>query len=92
MSMEYWGRLANARRAPKANEHTRVALVAFERGISQEELEQFYYVNRKGGTKRHFDYLAFAKKYDVSKSWIFDGFLPEHPRDLKRQPQRRTNS
>jgi|GraSoi2013_100cm_1033763.scaffolds.fasta_scaffold224544_2 hypothetical protein len=59
---------------------------------AMEELEQFYYVNRKGATKRHFDYHAFAKEYGVSESWIFDGFLPEHPRGLGRQRPRRTNS
>jgi hypothetical protein len=58
-----------------------------------EDLEQFYYVNRKGATKRHFDYHAsFAKEYGVSESWIFEGFLPEHPRGLGRQRPRRTNS
>jgi hypothetical protein len=63
----------------------RIALVAFERGLSDRELEQFYYVNRKGAKKRYFDHDAFAKKYGVSVDWIRDGDLCEHPRGLKRQ-------
>jgi phage gp16-like protein len=79
--------------APKANSATRVTLVASELGRSEEDLEGFFYVNREGAKKRHFDYHAFAKKYGVATDWIFDGFLSEHPRSLKRKRQpRRTNS
>jgi hypothetical protein len=68
-------RLCQARNAPRATSETRVALVAFERGLSDRELEQFYYVNRKGAKKRHFDTEAFAKKYDVDIRWLWDGEL-----------------
>jgi hypothetical protein len=73
-------RLCQARNAPRATSKTRIALVAFERGISDRELEQFYYVNRKGAKKRYFDDKAFAKKYDVDIHWIWDGDLCGHPR------------
>jgi hypothetical protein len=78
-------RLCQARQAPRATTEMRIALVAFERGISTKELERFYFVNRKGAKKRHFDHHAFAKKYGVSIHWIWDGALCEHPRGLKRQ-------
>jgi hypothetical protein len=67
---------------------TRVALVAFERGISDRQLEQFYYVNRKGSKRRHFNYEGFAKKYDVDIKWIWEGELFRHPRGLRKQPRR----
>src|SRR5258705_2732353 len=73
-------RLCQARNAPPATTETRIALVAFERGIPDRELEQFYFVNRKGAKKRHFDHQAFAKKYDVDIHWIWEGDLSKHPR------------
>ena len=57
-----------------------MALVAIERGISTKQLEQFYYVSRKGAKKRHFNHRAFAEKYDISIDWIYNGFICEHPR------------
>jgi hypothetical protein len=75
-------RLAQGR---KATTETRVALVAFERGLSEHQLEQFYYVNRKGAKKRHFDTEAFAKKYGIDIRWIWDGDLREHTRGLSKQ-------
>jgi hypothetical protein len=41
-------RLCQARNAPPATTETRIALVAFELGLSDSKLEQFYFVNRKG--------------------------------------------
>jgi hypothetical protein len=76
-------RLRQARNAPPATTETRIAFVAFERGISDHQLEQFYYVNRKGAKKRHFDHEAFAKAYDVDIRWIWEGELCKHPRGLK---------
>ena len=67
-------------------------LVASELGLYEEDLEGFFYVNREGAKKRHFDYHAFAKKYGVATDWIFDGFLSEHPRSSKRTRHPRTNS
>jgi hypothetical protein len=78
-------RLCQARNAPRATSETRVALVAFERGLSDRQLEQFYYVNRKGAKKRHFDTEAFARKYDVDIRWLWDGELCGHPRGLTRK-------
>ena len=88
-------RLCQARQAPRATTETRIALVAFERGISDRQLEQFYYVNRKGATKRHFNHEAFAKKYDVDIRWIWEGDLCKHPRmpappREKKQPRQKT--
>jgi phage gp16-like protein len=91
--LDYFRYRRRALDAPKARPETRAALVPAELGLSEEEFEGFYYVNREGAQKRHFDYHAFAKKYGVSTDWIFDGFLPGHPRGLKRRWQpRRTNS
>jgi hypothetical protein len=93
----------NIRRAPSpcspvpsetgapATTETRVALVAFERGISAKELERFYYVNRKGSKKRYFDNYAFAEKYGVSVHWLWEGDLCEHPRGLTRQRTRKSS-
>jgi hypothetical protein len=75
----------------KATTETRIALVAFERGLSDRQLEQFYFVNRKGAKKRHFDTEAFAKKYDVDIRWIWDGELCKHPRGLARKQPSKTN-
>jgi hypothetical protein len=63
---KHW-RLVRIRRARdcRATTETRIAMVAFERGISDRQLEQFYFVNRKGAKQRHFDVHAFAKKYGV---------------------------
>ena len=80
-----FARLRQAQHGSKSTTEMRIALVAFERGLSDRELEQFYYVNRKGAKKRYFDHDAFAKKYGVSVDWIRDGDLCEHPRGLKRQ-------
>jgi hypothetical protein len=73
----------------KADEMSRVTLVAQELGLGDADIEKFYYVKRNG-KRRHFNYIEFAKKHGVSKDWIFDGLLSEHPRNLKReQPRRR---
>jgi hypothetical protein len=72
-------RLSQARQS-RSTPEARVALVAFERGISTKQLGRFYFVKRKGGKNRYFDYRAFAEKYDISIDWIFAGFICEHPR------------
>ncbi len=82
-------RLRQAQQGPRSTTETRIALVAFERGISARELEQFYFVNRKGTKKRHFDTEAFAKKYGISIRWIWDGELCGHPRGLERKQTRK---
>jgi hypothetical protein len=73
--------------APKATLETLVALVAFDRGISDRQLEQFY-VSRKGAKKRRFDHHAFAKKYDISLDWLWEGDLRGHPRGMTKQPRK----
>jgi hypothetical protein len=80
---EYWRYRAQARNAPKATDDTRVALVSQQLGLSDADLEPFYYVNRKGSKKRYFDYPAFAERYGISVDWLDDGYLPAHPRHLK---------
>jgi hypothetical protein len=69
----------NQARQSRSTSESRVALVAFERGISTKQLARFYYVKRKGGKTRYFDYRGFAEKYDISIDWIFAGFICEHP-------------
>jgi hypothetical protein len=80
-------RLVRIRRARdcRATTETRVALVAFELGLSDRQLEQFYCVNREGAKKRHFDREAFAKKYGIDIHWLWDGDLRGHPRGLTRK-------
>jgi len=56
--------------------------------FTDRQLEQFYYVNRKGAKKRHFDSEAFAKKYGVDIHWLWEGDLCAHPRGLTRQQTR----
>jgi hypothetical protein len=80
---EYWRYSAQARNAPGATHDTRVALVSQQLGLSDTDLELFYYVNRKGSKKRYFDYPAFAEKYGISIDWLREGYLPAHPRHLK---------
>jgi hypothetical protein len=78
-------RLCQARNAPRATTETRIALVAFERGLSDRQLEAFYYVNRKGAKKHHFDTHAFAEKYGVDIHWLWEGDLCGHPRGPRKQ-------
>jgi hypothetical protein len=88
---EYWTYLSQARNAPSSTEETRVALVSQELGLSDADLEPFYFTNRKGAKKRFFNHEAFAQKYGVDVHWLWEGSLREHPRHLK-PPARRTNS
>jgi hypothetical protein len=75
---EYWQRQTNILRAPKADIHTRVALVVAERRITEKQLQKFYKTGRRG--KRFFDYFLFAQKQQISIEWIMDGVLSLHPR------------
>ena len=84
-------RLGQARNAPRSTSETRVALVAFERGIPDSELEQFWYVNRKGAKQRFFNHEAFAKKYGVDIHWVWDGELSRHPRGPAPRSETRSN-
>ena len=88
---EYYTYLSQAMKAPRSTSETRIALVSQQLGLSDADLEPFYYVNRKGSKKRYFDYEAFAQKYDVNVHWLWDGSLREHPRHPT-PPVRRTNS
>ena len=78
-SDEYWQRLGNARRAPKADMHTRVLMIVNERGLTQKQLQKFYFT-RRSNSKPHFDYIAFAEKQKISLDWLLDGTLALHPR------------
>jgi len=82
-STEFRTDCSRARNAPPATEVTRVALVSQQLGLSDADLETFYYVNRKGSKKRFFDHARFANEYGISLDWLYHGFLPEHPRHLK---------
>jgi hypothetical protein len=76
-----WTRLRQAQLARSTTE-TRIALVAFELGLSAKELEQFYFVRRSDAKLRHFNHKAFAEKYGVDLYWLWDGELYRHPRGL----------
>jgi hypothetical protein len=90
---EYYKYIFQAWKAPKATDDTRVTLVAYELGLSEQDLEPFFYVNRKGASKRHFDCEKFADKYGISADWLRHGYLPAHPRHLKpAKKARRTDS
>jgi hypothetical protein len=82
-SPEFRTDCARARNAPQANEATRVALVSHQFGLSELDLEPFYYVRRKGSKHRLFDLARFANEYGISLDWLYHGYLPEHPRHLK---------
>jgi hypothetical protein len=69
------GRWANLRKAPKSSLQTRVALIVHQRGITKKQLEKFYCLHGN-----RFDYVAFAKKYNISLDWLSMGILAEHPR------------
>ena len=75
---EFWQRQTNIRRAPKADMHTRLALVVAERRITEKQLQKFYRPSRRG--KRFFDYILFAEKQQISIDWLLDGVLSLHPR------------
>ena len=75
---EFWRRQTNIRRAPKADMHTRLALVVAERRITEKQLQKFYKTGRRG--KRFFDYILFAEKQQISVDWLLDGVLSLHPR------------
>lgn len=79
-----WTRLRKAQLARSTTE-TRIALVAFELGLSAKELEQFYFVRRSDAKKRHFNHKAFAEKYSVDLYWLWDGELFRHPRGMTRK-------
>jgi hypothetical protein len=59
--LEYFQRLAKARHVPKAEPETRVLLIANERGLTEKQLQEFYF-QRRNNTKPRFDYQLFAKK------------------------------
>ncbi len=80
---KYFKYIFQAWKAPKADSGTRVALVAHQLGLSDQDLEPFYRVRRKGASKRHFSYEEFAERYGISINWLQHGYLPEHPRNLK---------
>jgi hypothetical protein len=87
---EYYKYIFQAWKAPKATDDTRVALVAHQLGLSEQDLEPFYYVRRKGASKRYFHYEKFAETYRISIDWLHHGYLPAHPRHLKpiKKPRR----
>jgi hypothetical protein len=85
--LEYFQRLAKARRAPKADMHTRMLLIVSERGLTQKQLQKYYYTRRKGDKPR-FDYYLFAQKQQISIEWLIDGVLSLHPRLAPASPQR----
>jgi hypothetical protein len=69
------GRWANLRKAPKSGLETRLALIVHQRGITERQLAKFYTLRG-----RRFDYVAFAKKYEISLDWLSMGTLDLHPR------------
>jgi hypothetical protein len=87
--LEYFQRLAKARRAPKAEAETRVLLIANERGLTEKQLQKFYFQRRKN-CKPRFNYQLFAKKQGISLDWLFDGDPRAHPRGaVAREPASR---
>jgi hypothetical protein len=83
MTPGYGTYLAQARNAPRSNTETRIALVSQQLGLSDADLEPFFYVRRKGSKRRYFNQEAFAKNYGISIRWLWDGSLREYPRHLK---------
>ena len=83
---QFWQRQVNIRRAPKADLHTRCALIVAERGLTEKQLKKFYRVRRG---KEYFDYFLFAQKQHVSVEWLMDGVLSLHPRHAPVSRQKR---
>jgi hypothetical protein len=78
---EFWQRQTSARRAPKADLHTRLALVVAQLGLTEKQLSKFYRPGRgRGKAKKYFDYFLFAQKQHISIDWLKDGVLSLHPR------------
>src|SRR5260370_25154156 len=84
-------RIRGARNPPRATPETRVALFVGERGPTEGHLAKFY-LRRRKNCKPRFDYQRFAKDQSISMDWLFDRDLRAHPRGLRRQRPRRTNS
>jgi hypothetical protein len=82
-SPEFRTDCSRARNAPPSTDATRVALVSHQLGLSERDLEPFFYVRRKGSKHRFFDLARFATEYGISLDWLYHGYLPEHPRHLK---------
>jgi hypothetical protein len=80
------GRWANLRKAPKSSLKTRLALIVHQRGITEKQLEKFHAM--RGG---RFDYVAFAKKYNISLDWLSMGILAEHPRSPAPRREKRSS-
>jgi hypothetical protein len=89
-SPEFRTHCSRARNAPPSTDETRIALVSLQLGLSEKDLEAFYYVRRKGSKNRHFNYARFADEYGVSLDWLYHGYLPEHPRLKPLKTLRRT--
>lgn len=80
---DYYKYITQAWHAPKATKESRLALVAYQLGLPKADLKPFDFLRRKGSKTIHFDYDRFAEKYGISIDWLWHGYLPEHPRNLK---------
>jgi hypothetical protein len=74
--------------ACRATTATRVQLIAHNLGISDAELDGFYFKRKSNAKHRHFDDEAFSKAYGVSVHWLWHGMLSQYPKGLSRPPQR----
>jgi hypothetical protein len=93
LQSELHRRLGRIRRARpcRATTETRVALVAFERGLTERQLEQFYFVNRKGSKSAGSTTAPSPEKYDINIHWLWDGDLCGHPRGMTRKQPRKNS-
>jgi hypothetical protein len=87
---KYYDRVQRLRNGAdcKVTTEARVQLVAHELGLSDAELEGFYFKRKSNAKHLHFDHEAFSKAYDVSVHWLWHGMLSEHPKGLSRRPKR----
>jgi hypothetical protein len=59
--------------------HTRMLLIANERGLTEKQLAKYFVCARKN-CKPRFDHWRFAEDQGISTDWLFDGDIRAYPR------------
>jgi hypothetical protein len=59
--------------------HTRMLLIANERGLAEKQLAKYFVCARKN-CKPRFDHWRFAEDQGISTDWLFDGDIKTYPR------------
>jgi hypothetical protein len=78
-------RIRQTQEGARADMHTRMLLVANERGLTEKQLTKYLVCARKN-SKPRFDHWRFAEDQGISPDWLFEGDLRSHPRGKAVQP------